>query len=116
MAEYDNVCKSSLKFKGVKDHKIKKKKKKSKEKQLQRMHDNMMSLNAGTLSDDDKQPAFVDLRTKAERACDKAKERKVEQQILDKATKTHKERILEFNQHLDNLTEHFDIPKVSWTK
>jgi len=21
-----------------------------------------------------------------------------------------------FNQHLDSLTEHFDIPKVSWTK
>jgi len=25
-------------------------------------------------------------------------------------------RVEEFNKHLDNLTEHFDIPKVSWTK
>lgn len=22
----------------------------------------------------------------------------------------------DFNRHLDNLTEHYDIPKVSWTK
>lgn len=29
---------------------------------------------------------------------------------------THKERVEKFNQHLDGLTEHFDIPKVSWTK
>lgn len=29
---------------------------------------------------------------------------------------THKERVEKFNQHLDSLTEHFDIPKVSWTK
>nr|CAD7418899.1 unnamed protein product [Timema poppensis] len=29
---------------------------------------------------------------------------------------THKQRVEEFNRHLDSLTEHFDIPKVSWTK
>jgi len=29
---------------------------------------------------------------------------------------THKQRVEEFNRHLDGLTEHFDIPKVSWTK
>lgn len=36
--------------------------------------------------------------------------------ILEKASMTHKERVEKFNQHLDSLTEHFDIPKVSWTK
>lgn len=36
--------------------------------------------------------------------------------ILEKASQTHKERVEKFNQHLDSLTEHFDIPKVSWTK
>lgn len=36
--------------------------------------------------------------------------------ILEKATTTHKERVEKFNEHLDTLTEHFDIPKVSWTK
>ncbi|KAI8440904.1 hypothetical protein MSG28_009202 [Choristoneura fumiferana] len=38
------------------------------------------------------------------------------QRILQKAEMTHKQRVEKFNQHLDSLTEHFDIPKVSWTK
>lgn len=38
------------------------------------------------------------------------------QKILEKASMTHKQRVEKFNQHLDSLTEHFDIPKVSWTK
>lgn len=29
---------------------------------------------------------------------------------------THKQRVEDFNRHLDTLTEHYDIPKVSWTK
>lgn len=36
--------------------------------------------------------------------------------ILEKASMTHKQRVEKFNQHLDSLTEHYDIPKVSWTK
>jgi len=55
-------------------------------------------------------------RTKAELRFIKQQEKIKEQQILDKASKTHKNRVEEFNRHLDNLTEHFDIPKVSWTK
>lgn len=38
------------------------------------------------------------------------------ERILKKANKTHKEKVEDFNRHLDSLTEHFDIPKVSWTK
>ncbi|NWW69092.1 FA32A protein, partial [Ifrita kowaldi] len=38
------------------------------------------------------------------------------QRILKKASKTHKQRVEDFNRHLDTLTEHYDIPKVSWTK
>ena len=38
------------------------------------------------------------------------------ERIKQKASKTHKQRVEEFNRHLDSLTEHFDIPKVSWTK
>ena len=55
------------------------------------------------------------------------------QKIMEKAKKTHKQRVevsvcvcpqlphcpsspQEMNQYLDTLTEHFDIPKVSWTK
>lgn len=35
---------------------------------------------------------------------------------MEKASMTHKMKVEKFNQHLDSLTEHFDIPKVSWTK
>ncbi|KAK4808066.1 hypothetical protein QYF61_025063 [Mycteria americana] len=37
------------------------------------------------------------------------------ERILKKASKTHKQRVEDFNRHLDTLTEHYDIPKVSWT-
>ena len=40
----------------------------------------------------------------------------VTERIKLKASLTHKQRVEEFNRHLDSLTEHFDIPKVSWTK
>ncbi|NWW02066.1 FA32A protein, partial [Oreocharis arfaki] len=38
------------------------------------------------------------------------------EQILKKAPKTHEQRVEEFNRHLGPLTEHYDVPKVSWTK
>jgi hypothetical protein len=41
----------------------------------------------------------------------------VVEQLLEKAakaaTKTHKERVEEFNSKLEALSEHYDIPKVS---
>ncbi|XP_065340321.1 protein FAM32A-like [Cloeon dipterum] len=54
--------------------------------------------------------------TKAELAFKKQQEKIQSERIHNKAMKTHKQRVEEFNRHLDNLTEHFDIPKVSWTK
>jgi protein FAM32A len=89
--EYAAVQKGVLKLK-VKEQGGKKKKKKDKEKK---------KLEELTAS-----------KTKAELAFERAKKKK----ILQRASKFHKERIMEFNQQLDNLTEHFDIPKVSWTK
>ncbi|ENN81494.1 protein FAM32A-like [Dendroctonus ponderosae] len=55
-------------------------------------------------------------KTKAELAFLRQQEKMRTQRILEKASMTHKERVEKFNQHLDSLTEHFDIPKVSWTK
>ena len=54
--------------------------------------------------------------TKAEQSFKKMHEKRAKQRILEKASKTHKQRVEEFNKHLDSLTEHYDIPKVSWTK
>lgn len=54
--------------------------------------------------------------TKAEEAFRSKQEKIAESRILKKASKTHKQRVEEFNKHLDSLSEHYDIPKVSWTK
>lgn len=75
-----------------------------------------ISSHATTEEKEETKKIKVDKRTKAEIAFEKATEEKRAAMIVDRASKSHKERILEFNKQLDNLTEHFDIPKVSWTK
>ncbi|XP_073834496.1 protein FAM32A-like [Musca autumnalis] len=107
--EYDNVAKSKLKLKndaGIK----KKKKKKSKDKDKER--EKILQQN---LSSERSSSSNVSL-TKAELAFKQQQEKMRNKRILEKATTTHKERVEKFNEHLDTLTEHFDIPKVSWTK
>jgi protein FAM32A len=119
MSAYSGVQKGSLKLKNVSDVAIKKKKsKKSKEKELQkRMMENVTSMKANDKPDEDeRQSVDVDSRTSAEIAFERAKEKRTLDDMMKKPIKTHKERIMEFNEHLDNLSEHYDIPKVSWTK
>lgn len=59
---------------------------------------------------------IVTTATKAEQAFKSKQDKIAEKRILKKAQKTHKQRVEEFNKHLDSLSEHYDIPKVSWTK
>ncbi|CAL1536550.1 unnamed protein product [Lymnaea stagnalis] len=115
MDDYETVQTGGLKLKGVSSHAIThswrtpstyKKKDKDKKK---------MEEMVKTIKDQEEQITRP-TKTKAEIAFERAKKKKNEQQILERAAKSHKERIMEFNQQLDNLTEHFDIPKVSWTK
>ncbi|XP_060083256.1 protein FAM32A-like [Ylistrum balloti] len=115
MSEYDSVSRSSLKLKGVSDHKVKKKKKKKdKEREAMKMYEQVS--NSKSSEEDGKKMKTMDKRTKAEQAFDRAREKREAELIVEKASKTHKERIMLFNSHLDAMTEHFDIPKVSWTK
>lgn len=101
--EYELVDKKPLKL----FDKTKKKKKKIKATSIR---DNP----AAGVSDESK--VIVTTATKAELAF-KSKQDKIAQgRILKKASKTHKQRVEEFNKHLDSLSEHYDIPKVSWTK
>ncbi|XP_005190370.1 protein FAM32A [Musca domestica] len=105
---YSCVAKGKLKLKndaGVK----KKKKKKSKDKEKER-EDLQQALSSERSSSNS-----ISL-TKAEIAFKQQQEKMRNKRILEKATTTHKERVEKFNEHLDTLTEHFDIPKVSWTK
>ena len=54
--------------------------------------------------------------TEAERKFRERKIQKEKDRIMTKASKTHKEKVEELNAYLDKLSEHYDIPKVSWTK
>ncbi|XP_011495474.1 PREDICTED: protein FAM32A-like [Ceratosolen solmsi marchali] len=104
---YQHVAKGTLKIKGT-DTSSKKKKKKNKE---------MKKLVEVAKIIEEEMPESVTVkRTKAELAFQKMKEKTQNERIKQKASKTHKQRVEEFNRHLDGLTEHFDIPKVSWTK
>ena len=40
----------------------------------------------------------------------------IEVQAKKKANLNHKEKVEKFNSYLCNLSEHYDIMKVSWTK
>ncbi|BES97216.1 Family with sequence similarity 32, member A [Nesidiocoris tenuis] len=105
MSEYDQAVPSSLKLKNV-DGGIKKKKKKKDKKEKEKLE----AYAKETMKKPELQP------TKAELAFQKMQEKVEMERIMKKASMTHKQRVEEFNKHLDNLTEHFDIPKVSWTK
>ena len=55
----------------------------------------------------------VDARTAAERAYDDAYRRSHERKMIeDMASKSHKDKVREFNEKLSKLSEHHDIPKV----
>jgi len=122
-SEYDVPRSGGLKLKKI-DHTIKKKKKK---KEVAQVVDAPLSrsVNANESDQQDIDAAIeakirernpLMNKTKAELRYHKMQEKMKEKRVMDKASKTHKMRVEEFNKHLDNLTEHFDIPKVSWTK
>lgn len=114
----DNFVSGKLKLKGVKDGKIKKKKKKSiiqKDAVTEKIESEMKG--SEVVKDDYKKHDETKItKTKAEIAFMKAQQKSEGDKILKKAQTSHKERVEQFNEHLDNLIEHFDIPKVSWTK
>ncbi|KAG7487934.1 hypothetical protein MATL_G00028880 [Megalops atlanticus] len=105
MAEYKNVQKGALKLKGVGDMSSGKKKKK-KDKERKHLEQQIM-----TTENEEPKKSYTDKRTPAQVAFDKMQEKRQMERILNKASKTHKRRVEDFNRHLDTLTEHYDIPK-----
>ncbi|OCU00608.1 protein FAM32A [Xenopus laevis] len=112
MAEYESVQKGTLKLKGVGDMSLGKKKKKKNKDNNKVMQEMITSKK----NEEEKKKAAMDKRTPAQLAFEKMQEKRQMERILKKASKTHKQRVEDFNRHLDTLTEHYDIPKVSWTK
>ncbi len=113
----------SLKLKGITDNKIKKKKKSKSKNSISDTLEKVSKVNTDVTSkssnDEHIAKPRVDvtaLKTKAELAYERAIDRKLEENILKRAEKSHKEHVELFNKHLESLSEFHDIPKVSWTK
>ncbi|CAL1679351.1 unnamed protein product [Lasius platythorax] len=105
---YAHFAKGTLKLKSDQTVSKKKKNKDGKKKKL---------VEVSKIIEEEKSEKVEEvIRTKAELAFQKMQEKMQTERIKQKASKTHKQRVEEFNRHLDSLTEHFDIPKVSWTK
>ncbi|MFQ6671517.1 hypothetical protein Gotur_036038 [Gossypium turneri] len=68
--------------------------------------------NHEAAKDGDEATAFEDHLTPAERKFLEQTRQLELQRLAKMATKSHHDRIQEFNQYLANLTEHYDIPKV----
>ncbi|XP_066491312.1 protein FAM32A [Tiliqua scincoides] len=109
MSEYEGVQRGPLRLKGEGGSAAKRKKKKEKEK------NKIVDQTVSSKNQEEKKRA-LDKRTPAQLAYEKTQEKRQIERILKKASKTHKQRVEDFNRHLDTLTEHYDIPKVSWTK
>ncbi|KAF5388610.1 hypothetical protein D9757_004647 [Collybiopsis confluens] len=57
-------------------------------------------------------PAAGSSKTEAERRFEEVQKERLAQRVAKLAHKTHKDRVSEFNTHLESLSEHHDIPKV----
>nr|CAG4643684.1 EOG090X0P1V [Ilyocryptus agilis] len=113
--EYEAAVKAPLRLKGTANKDIKKKKKKSSKEKINREVDSKPN-EAGKSDTQQQSQKHTIVKTKAQLKFEQMKEEQLKKRILEKASKTHKQRVEEFNRQLDSLTEHFDIPKVSWTK
>ncbi|KAK7058378.1 hypothetical protein VNI00_002012 [Paramarasmius palmivorus] len=127
MSDYDFRPAGSLKLKGtVIDGGVKKKKKKSKSKtgaeedrelkrakELLLQDDADLSLKAsGSGRNSPAASSSKNSKTEAEKRFDEVQKRRLQQRVAKLANKTHKDRVNEFNSHLETLSEHHDIPKV----
>ncbi|CAF0807953.1 unnamed protein product [Brachionus calyciflorus] len=113
----------SLKLKGVSDKKIKKKKKSKIDPEALKQELLMPKVSKPEFEDSNSNSKDSEIKsekkstkTKAELAFERLQEKRNQEKILQRAEKSHKERVELYNKHLDSLTEYNDIPKVSWTK
>ncbi|XP_034972930.1 protein FAM32A [Zootoca vivipara] len=113
-SEYEAVQRGALRLKGGVGVSPAGKRKKKKDKEKSKIVDQIVSSKMQEEEEEEKRA--LDKRTPAQLAYEKMQEKRQIERILKKASKTHKQRVEDFNRHLDTLTEHYDIPKVSWTK
>ncbi|CAO3643962.1 unnamed protein product [Cunninghamella blakesleeana] len=104
MSAYDHVSGGSLKFKGGSSSIKKKKKKSSKDKVKKAIEE----------ATTDKKPEVQQVieKTEAEIKFEQIKLQRQMERVSKAAQKSHKERVADFNNKLEQLSEHHDIPKV----
>ena len=107
--EYQLAQKSALKLKA--DSGITKKKKKKKKHKSKKDKKEQDIVETPSTSSSTKQS-----KTKAELAFEKRKQELDQERIRKKASVSHKEKVEKFNEYLNNLSEHYEQAKVSWTK
>lgn len=120
--EYAFASKSTLKLKGVEPPIKKKKKKKDKDRDKEKAEKTLGEASGSSSTTEelvdnpsDEDPMFKN-KTPSEISMIK-KRRAIElERIKKKANLNHKEKVEKFNSYLCNLSEHYDIMKVSWTK
>ena len=66
----------------------------------------------GTVIEAEHQDAALDRRTPAQRRHDEILVAREKERTAKMASKSHRDRVREFNEYLGALTEHHDIPKV----
>ncbi|KAI9237351.1 MAG: hypothetical protein BYD32DRAFT_416637, partial [Podila humilis] len=100
--DYDNVAGGTLKFKGGGGISKKKKKKTDASK-----------VKAALDSDSPPaKPVKLLEKTVAELKFEEVQKKRQEEKVLKQAMKSHKEKVAELNRKLEEMTEHYDIPKV----
>ncbi|KAG0044618.1 hypothetical protein BGZ83_010160 [Gryganskiella cystojenkinii] len=105
MSEYESVGGGSLKFKGGGITK-KKKKKTDTSKVVKAV------VEAKEATPPPSKPVKVVERTAAELKFLEVQRKRQEEKVQKSAMKSHKEKVAELNRKLEEMTEHYDIPKV----
>ncbi|KAL8290000.1 hypothetical protein RQP46_002939 [Phenoliferia psychrophenolica] len=126
MSAYIHKTGGSLKLKGTAAGPANKKKKKSSSSSRARQADDA-PLASGSGSGETRErdgedegdaspapPTYVvsSGKTEAQRRFEEVQKKRLLEKAAKAAAKTHKERVAEFNEKLENLSEHYDIPKV----
>lgn len=110
---YDNVPGGSLNLKGDSGtpKKIKKKKKKT-QKDKEKLKSYAKELMSDDATSSEPKPIRVVTKTEAELKFEAIQKKRLEEKVEKAARRSHKERVAELNRKLEEMTEHYDIPKV----
>ncbi|GAA6062791.1 hypothetical protein JCM10212_002160 [Sporobolomyces blumeae] len=125
-SDYKHKPGGGLKLKGsgsgASDPSKKKKKKSSTSKKLREGEEGVVSERAAASDDEfgreeDEQErgsssAGGSTKTKAQLKFEEVQRKRLLEKAAKAATKSHKERVAEFNEKLENLSEHYDTPKI----